>query len=108
MYFRASFFSSYFLKTLHDDEKIYVKALTAKQEKLGDTPTIVISRGRDFMNQGLPKSEFDMAWRKWQSQLLDLSSESYQIIAKNSGHMILTDEPEVVVEAIKSLWIKSR
>ena len=68
----------------------------------------MISRGRDFMNQGLPKNEFDMAWRKWQIRLLSLSSKSYQIIAKKSGHMILTDEPEVVVEAIKSLWIKSR
>ena len=39
-------------------------------------------------------------WPKWQKELLELSSNSQQLFAENSGHIIQSDEPEAAVAAI--------
>jgi pimeloyl-ACP methyl ester carboxylesterase len=39
-------------------------------------------------------------YRKLQEQLLHLSSKHRQFVAENSTHMVIIDEPEVVVQAI--------
>ena len=38
-----------------------------------------------------------------QKSLLKLSTKSEQILAKNSGHFIQFDEPELVIQAIRKL-----
>ena len=77
-----------------------------KDYHLGETPLIVLTGGAKKLKKG------DENWSSeelmnhsilLQKDLLTLSSRSEQIIAKNSGHHIHIDEPEVVVSAIKKL-----
>jgi pimeloyl-ACP methyl ester carboxylesterase len=56
----------------------------------GDVPLIVLSRGLDP----------DQDWQAMQTELLELSSHSQQLIADKSGHNIQLDQPEVAVAAI--------
>lgn len=84
------------------------KELFENKEKyrLDNIPLIVITGG----DKGVP--EGDDNWssdqlvthsKSLQKDLLNLSTNSKQIIAKNSGHSIHIDEPEVVTLAIKQL-----
>ena len=56
----------------------------------GDLPLIVLT-GKLNDNPG---------WQEWQTELLQLSSNSQQLFAQNSGHIIQSDEPEAAVAAI--------
>ena len=56
----------------------------------GDLPLIVLT-GKLNNRPG---------WQKWQTELLQLSSNSEQLFAQNSGHIIQVDEPEATVAAI--------
>jgi len=57
---------------------------------LGALPLIVLSRGKDL----------DADWTAWQASLLQLSSNSQQFIADQSGHTIHFDQPEAAIAAI--------
>lgn len=65
-------------------------------------PLTVISRG---YRTGLSKERLEQedTWRQWQEDLLQRSSKSTHIIAKESGHSIMFSEPIIIVDAIKSL-----
>jgi pimeloyl-ACP methyl ester carboxylesterase len=65
-------------------------AQAAAVKSFGDLPLIVLTANLND-NPG---------WPEWQTELLQLSSNSQQIIAENSGHTVQLDEPQVVVEAI--------
>jgi len=56
----------------------------------GDLPLIVLSRGLDQKPD----------WQAMQAELLQLSSNSRQLIAEKSGHNIEIDQPEAAVAAI--------
>ncbi len=56
----------------------------------GAVPLIVLSRGQDQ----------DQDWQRMQTELLQLSSNSEQLIASKSGHNIQLDQPEAAVGAI--------
>ncbi|MGE5776753.1 MAG: alpha/beta fold hydrolase, partial [Chloroflexota bacterium] len=56
----------------------------------GDLPLIVLTAGLND-NPG---------WPEWQAELLQLSSRSQHLFAKNSGHTIQFDEPDAAVAAI--------
>jgi pimeloyl-ACP methyl ester carboxylesterase len=56
----------------------------------GDVPLIVLSRGLDP----------DQDWQAMQTELLQLSSNSQQLIADKSGHNIEFDQPAAAVGAI--------
>ena len=70
-------------------------------QSLGDLPVIVLSRS-------LGNSAADKQWRVEQAGLLQLSTDSQQVIAEKSGHNIELDQPEVVIEAILKLVAKFR
>jgi pimeloyl-ACP methyl ester carboxylesterase len=77
---------------------------------LGDTPLIVISRGQpDFMGF-TPEinGALEQAWADLQKDLLTLSTNSRQIIAERSGHMVPAQQPEVVVAAIEEMVMEMR
>jgi pimeloyl-ACP methyl ester carboxylesterase len=65
---------------------------------LGDKPLVDISTdealGPDYA--------------KLQTELLSLSQNSKQIIAKNSGHFVIIDRPDVVVDAIRQVVESAR
>lgn len=56
----------------------------------GDLPLIVLTA----------KLNDRPGWQEWQTELLQLSSNSQQMFAENSGHIIQFDEPEAAVTAI--------
>jgi len=62
----------------------------AAVKSLGDLPLIVLT-ARLNDNPG---------WPEWQTELLQLSSNSQHLFAENSGHVIQSDEPEAAVAAI--------
>lgn len=72
----------------------------------GDKPLVVISKGiwtdkegdDGWSNEAL-KAESE----KLQRQLLSLSSNSRQVIAKKSGHQIHLDQPDLVAEVIRDM-----
>ena len=65
-------------------------AQAAAVKSFGDLPLIVLT-ARLNNNQG---------WQEWQTELLQLSSNSQHLFAENSGHNIQVDEPEAAVAAI--------
>ena len=65
-------------------------AEAAAVQSFGDLPLIVLT-GR-LNNDG--------SWQEWQKELLQLSSNSRQLFAENSGHNVQLDEPDAAVAAI--------
>jgi len=72
----------------------------------GDLPLIVLSAGREETIASLSDAENQQRWEEWQelqSELVALSSDSMQIIAEQSGHMIQLDQPDLVIEAVREI-----
>jgi pimeloyl-ACP methyl ester carboxylesterase len=65
-------------------------AQAAAVKTFGDLPLIVLTG----------KLNDRPGWQEWQAELLQLSSNSQQSFAQNSGHIIQLDEPEAAVAAI--------
>jgi len=59
-------------------------------KSLGNLPLIVLTARQNTMP----------GWQDWQSELLQLSSNSQHLFAENSGHTIQVDEPDAAVAAI--------
>ena len=73
------------------------KLTGGRRHPLGDTPLWVINTSNDAQD-----------YRDLQKNLLALSRKSEQIIAWNSTHMVLIDEPELVIRAIHEAVEKER
>ena len=74
---------------------------------LGNSPLIVLTRGRS----GYPTevaSTMEPERQLGQKQLTELSTNSRQIIATNSGHRIQFDDPELVACAIREVTEAAR
>ena len=65
-------------------------AQAATVKTLGDLPLIILT-GK--LNK-IP------GWQEWQTELLQLSSNSQQLFAENSGHNIQIEQPDAAVAAI--------
>lgn len=65
-------------------------AKTRAVKSFGDLPPIVLSRGLDL----------NPDWQAMQSELVQLSSNSQQLIAEKSGHNLEIDQPEAAIAAI--------
>lgn len=75
---------------------------------LGNKPLIVITGGNKKVPKGddnWSSEELTIHKEKLQKDLLSLSTNSKQIIAKNSGHHIHIDEPEIILSAIRQMII---
>ena len=65
-------------------------AEAAAVKSFGDLPLIVLTA----------KLNDNPGWPEWQTDLLQLSSNSQHLFAENSGHVIQFDEPDAAVNAI--------
>lgn len=65
---------------------------------LGNKPLIIITAGKQWGDDASKKE-----WADWQVALTKKSSRCKQIIAQNSGHMINTDQPEIIVDAVREM-----
>lgn len=77
-------------------------------QKLGSIPVRVIPRGIPISYASLGFSEaaatrLEEIWQTGQRRLLNISSNSKLIVAEKSGHMVIDDEPQLVVEAIREV-----
>lgn len=87
------------------------EALDAKLGTLGDTPLVVITRGRllDTTPQPLPptmRAPVAHLWETMQNELAALSSNRIHAIALRSGHFVQRSpdgQPEVVVDAVLAI-----
>ncbi len=72
---------------------------------LGDIPLIVITHGIPFTGGQAFQEEW---WPAAMELLASLSSNSELLVAENSGHSIMWDEPELVVDAVRKLISQAR
>jgi len=101
-----------------DLEGMDMKASNAQvkaAKPLGDLPLVVISRSPDnpTLEGRLPlpaetNAKLLQIWQDLQSELVGLSSNSTRVIAAHAGHMIPTEEPELIIEAIRTLVNEAR
>ena len=89
--------------------------LVKATKPLNDLPLVVISRSPDssgFPNMPpLPEetsASLSQIWQGMQRELAGLSTHSTQVIAAHAGHMIPTEEPALVIEAIRTLVNETR
>jgi pimeloyl-ACP methyl ester carboxylesterase len=69
--------------------------LRAHSMQLGDKPLIVLTHGKPQDTENAER-----AWQELQADLASRSSNGTHIIAKNSGHYIQFDEPNLVIDSI--------
>lgn len=88
-----------------ETESVYAME-TQPISTLGDLPLTVISHGQLDENAVPPslgqhvRDEYEAAWQKLQGEITSLSTRSRRIVAERSGHNVIFDQPEIVVESI--------
>lgn len=77
-------------------------------QHLGNLPVRVIARGiqQNLTQFGISKSgndQIEQSWQIGQREMLNISTNSKFIVAKKSDHMIIHDQPELVIQVIREL-----
>jgi pimeloyl-ACP methyl ester carboxylesterase len=78
---------------------------------LGDLPLAVLSHDPEKPDPYTPadiRKPFNDAWDKMQDDLTHLSTRGTRTIAKNSGHYIQLDRPDLVIEAVRNVVDQAR
>lgn len=102
---RDYFYKSYeaFLKEANDDDPMFEQAETMNH--FGAIPLTVITgaypKGADFLGNKSLAKEYLGLHHDQQKDLLNLSANSKQVIARNSGHYVPLQDTEVVITSIK-------
>jgi pimeloyl-ACP methyl ester carboxylesterase len=81
-------------------------AQAATTGSLGDIPLVVLSHDPNTPQPDLPEDlvkPTSDAWQQMQDELAKLSTHSTHVIAKNSGHYIQLDRPDLVIEAVRQV-----
>jgi pimeloyl-ACP methyl ester carboxylesterase len=81
-------------------------AQAATSGALGDLPLAVLSHDPDKPQPDLPDDlvkPTNDAWQQMQNELAQISTRSTHIIAKNSGHYVQFDRPDLVIEAVRNV-----
>ena len=87
-------------------EESFAEVRSARITSLGNLPLIVLSRGLPYPLPGMSETEnqqYEQAWQVMQSELASLSSKSKQVIARQSGHYIQLQQPQLVIDAIHEI-----
>lgn len=108
--YRATLATGDFFETAAEETAMFEENLAgARALPLGSPgalPLVVLSRGQADPQPFLSPEEnarYEREWRALQSRLATLSSRGRQVVAARSGHAIQLSEPELVVEAIRSV-----
>lgn len=86
-------------------------AQAASTGSLGDMPLVVLSHDPAMPQPDLPEDLVDptnRAWQQMQQELARLSTRGTQVIAKNSGHYIQFDRPDLVIDAVHKVVDQAR
>lgn len=85
----------------HDDHELAALVF------FGDKPLVVITRGNwyekdDDTIPGVQALQF-AAWTRAHDEMVASSKKGVHLVALGSGHMIQTEEPQVVVDAVREV-----
>jgi pimeloyl-ACP methyl ester carboxylesterase len=86
-------------------------AQASQTGSLGGLPLVVLTHDPDHPEPDLPEDlvqPTSEAWQQMQSELARLSTRSTHVIAKNSGHYIQLDRPDLVIEAVHTVVDQAR
>ncbi len=72
----------------------------ANADPIPDVPLVVLTRGKRVWPLDDRGDKMEAVWEEMQSELSNLSNISIQVIAKNSGHSVHLDQPQLVSSAI--------
>jgi hypothetical protein len=91
-----------------NEELAGLRAERAKSEHpLGDTPLIVVTRGKSE-EEGPDGKAFEAEHRRDHAAMAAMSRNGKLIIAEHSGHHVQIDEPELVIKAIRDTLAGTR
>lgn len=79
---------------------------TATTGSLGEMPLTVLSHDPNTPQPDLPEDlvkPTNDAWQQMQTELAQLSTRGRQVIARNSGHYIQLDRPDLVIAAVRDM-----
>src|SRR5947207_174146 len=92
---------SYVHTPIAEFARAFADALREKPWR-GTVPVVVLTRSRQEATNGDPNAEARYAlWIELQRDLANRSPKSEHIVAKNSGHVIQVDEPQLVIDAVR-------
>ncbi len=75
----------------------------------GDMPLVIISQDTDRSKPALNAPSISaQTWNSLQDRLKTLSPRSRRIIARGSGHPVMLDRPDVVINSIRQLVLEIR
>jgi pimeloyl-ACP methyl ester carboxylesterase len=99
---------SYLDTIQRENELISMTEEALRDSKLGSLPVTVMTRGiaNDATQLGMSSANSDrleQIWQRMQKETLAISDHSRLVIAANSGHMIMHDEPELLVNVIQEM-----
>jgi hypothetical protein len=75
---------------------------------LGDRPLVNVTAGDPPPGPPAMLEKWTPKYEELQNKLLSLSTNSKRIVAENSGHFIIIDRPDVVVDAIHQVVSAAR
>lgn len=94
-----------------ESESVFA-AETQPISTLGNLPLIVIRHGQ-FDENAIPTSlgqqvrdDYEVAWQTIQAEIMSLSTRGRLIVAERSGHNIMFDQPEIVIDSILEMMGK--
>lgn len=83
--------------------EISAAQVRASRHSYGTLPLVVLSQQQKTEFSSPDEQQIQDAWPGFQRDLASLSSNSTHIIAEQSGHYIQLDQPELVINAIRSV-----
>ncbi len=81
---------------------------TKKNKQDFEFPVVIVSRGKQENTDSPEGNRKELIWQELQQDLMKLSSNSRRIIARNAGHNIHLEQPEIILNAIQSIVSRTR
>jgi pimeloyl-ACP methyl ester carboxylesterase len=95
------------LKTAYKELVVFKECadqIRVRQHAYAHLPLIVLSQRLPTKSSSRAEKRIAHKWQELQQDLANQSSQGQKILAKHSGHCIQLDQPELVIEAIKSIF----
>jgi pimeloyl-ACP methyl ester carboxylesterase len=88
----------------HDNFPLSCQQLKRAQNGIENKPLTVISAGNLMWLQARRNEVWAQKWADLQVDLVTKSNFGKQMIAEKSGHDIMTDQPDIIVEAVREMY----
>ncbi|MBP1904705.1 pimeloyl-ACP methyl ester carboxylesterase [Paenibacillus turicensis] len=100
--------ASFFKAKEEEGTLAYLTEELIAEQNLGELPVKIIARGiaPNYASLGISKEggkQLEQIWMEGQQQMLAISSNTEMIIAEASGHYVMWDQPELLIDMILGL-----